>query len=121
MPRRRKRRQLLVQRAGPGARIHEVQDPRRLPERDLRLARDLLREGSMQARRQPSGVDEPEGTAASQDGAVDAVPGHAGLVGHERAAPAVSRLNSVDFPTLGAPTMAMSGAATPANASTLTD
>ena len=43
--------------------------------------------------------------------AIDAVAGDAGLVAHNRAAAAVSRLKSVDLPTLGRPTIATRGSA----------
>jgi hypothetical protein len=109
--RRRYLRDVVVLRRQSPARIHDEQHHIRLGHRLPGLLAHLLDDTGLGFRLEAAGVDHDVFVFAMLALAVVAVPGQAGISRRRshRADRLVSRLNSVDFPTLGRPTRARTG------------
>ena len=93
-----------------GASIHHHDDGVRFLQRDLRLAEDFCRDEIFVFRKNAAGIHDAKIVPAPFHLAVEAVARDAGFVA-DNGAPRSDqiRLNSVDLPTLGRPTMATVG------------
>ena len=99
----------LIHRMNPFPSVNHKQDEVRFGEGELDLAADRLVHDVAGIGDQSSGIDHPEVPAGPFGFPEVPVPRGTGVLGDDRVRPPRIRLKSVDFPTLGRPTIATVG------------